>query len=180
MYKKEGDVDRAIEHLRRAAELFPFYGGEGNPFGQLAEIYEARGLKREAIGALESLVLANETESEAFKKLARLRIEVGDREKALEALATSFYIYPFDAALHKLAGDVYLEQGRPLEAAREFRVLVSLGPADAAQAHYDLARSLEASGNRVEARREVLRSLEIAPGFEKAQGLLLKLRGNQR
>jgi tetratricopeptide (TPR) repeat protein len=180
IYKKEGDVDRAVEHLRRAAELFPFYGGQGNPFGQLAEIYEARGAKREAIAALESLVLANETDSEAFKNLARLRIELGDRDKALEALATSFYIYPFDAALHKLAGDVYLELGRPLDAAREFRVLVSLRPADAAQAHYDLARSLDASGNRVEAKREVLRSLEIAPGFEKAQGLLLKLRGNDK
>jgi cellulose synthase operon protein C len=180
IYKTEGDVDRAVEHLRRAAELFPFYGGQGNPFGQLAEIYETRGAKREAISALESLVLANETDIEAFKKLARLRIEVGDREKALEALATSFYLSPFDADLHKLAGDVYLEQGKPLEAAREFRVLVSLGPADAAQAHYDLARALDASGNRVEARREVLRSLEIAPGFEKAQGLLLKLRGNEK
>jgi tetratricopeptide (TPR) repeat protein len=180
IYKTEGDTERAIEHLRRAGELFPFYGGKGNPFGQLAEIYDARGAKREAIAALEGLVLANETDGEAFKKLARLRIEVGEHAKALEALATSFYISPFDADLHKLAGDVYLEQGRPTEAAREFRVLVSLGPADAAQAHYDLARSLDASGNRAEARREVLRSLEIAPGFEKAQGLLLKLRGNER
>ena len=56
-------------------------------------------------------------------------------------------------------------------------MLVALAPADIATAHYDLARSLDASGNRTEARREVLRSLEIAPGFDKAQELLLKLRG---
>jgi Flp pilus assembly protein TadD len=55
-------------------------------------------------------------------------------------------------------------------------VLVALDPPDKAQAHYDLARSLDAVGNRAEARRQVLRSLEIAPGFEKAQELLLKLR----
>jgi Flp pilus assembly protein TadD len=56
-------------------------------------------------------------------------------------------------------------------------VLVALNPPDLAGAHYDLARALDTSGNRVEAKREVLRSLEIAPGFEKAQELLLKLRG---
>jgi Flp pilus assembly protein TadD len=93
-------------------------------------------------------------------------------------LKKSFYIHPFDASLHKLAGDLYLENGNPAEAAREFRVLIALQPPDIAEAHYLLARSLEASGNRVEARREVLRALEIAPGFEKAQELLLKLRSN--
>jgi Flp pilus assembly protein TadD len=79
--------------------------------------------------------------------------------------------------LHKLAGDVYLEQGNAADAAREFRIVVALNPTDMAEAHYDLARALDTMGNRRDARREVLRSLEIAPGFEKAQVLLLKLRG---
>jgi len=42
-----------------------------------------------------------------------------------------------------------------------------------------LARGLEAGGDRREARREVVRALEIAPGFEKAQELLLKLRASK-
>ncbi|HEX5735956.1 MAG TPA: tetratricopeptide repeat protein [Blastocatellia bacterium] len=175
--KSEGDADRAIEHLKRAAELFPFYGGEGNAYSQLAEIYEARGQKPEAAAMLQALTRADETNAEAFAKLARLRLATGDRAGAVEAIKQSFYINPFDAALHKLAGDVYLDQGNAAEAAKEYRVLVALDPPDKAQAHYDLARSLEAVGNRAEARREVLRSLEIAPGFEKAQELLLKLRG---
>jgi tetratricopeptide (TPR) repeat protein len=79
--------------------------------------------------------------------------------------------------LHKLAGDVYLELGNAADAAKEFRVVIALTPADLAAAHYDLARALDAGGNRSEARREVVRALEIAPGFDKAQELLLKLRG---
>jgi hypothetical protein len=55
--------------------------------------------------------------------------------------------------------------------------VLALNPPDLAEAHFDLARSLTAAGNRAEAKREVLRSLEAAPGFEKAQELLLKLRG---
>lgn len=175
--KSEGDAERAIEHLKRAAELFPFYGGQGNPYAQLADIYEARGQKIEAAAILVALTRADETNAEAFNRLARLRLAMNDRAGALDAIKQSFYINPFDAALHKLAGDVYLDQGQAGEAAKEYRVLVALNPTDKAEAHYDLARSLEAVGNRAEARREVLRSLEIAPGFEKAQELLLKLRG---
>jgi tetratricopeptide (TPR) repeat protein len=177
LLKSEGDADGAIEHLKRAAELFPFYGGEGNPYKHLADIYEARGQKTEAANYLAALARADETNAEAFGRLARLRLAMKDRAGALDAIKQSFFINPFDAALHKLAGDVYLDQGNPTEAAKEYRVLVALNPPDKAEAHYDLARSLEAVGNRAEARREVLRSLEIAPGFEKAQELLLKLRG---
>jgi tetratricopeptide (TPR) repeat protein len=177
MYKSEGDLDRAIEHLERASAAFPFYGGEGNPYLQMADIYESRGQKAEAASALEALTRSNDTNVEAFKRLARLKLAMGDRAGALDAVNTSFYIHPFEAGLHKLAGDVYLEQGNAADAAREFRIVVALNPTDMAEAHYDLARALDTMGNRRDARREVLRSLEIAPGFEKAQVLLLKLRG---
>ncbi|HYP28854.1 MAG TPA: tetratricopeptide repeat protein [Blastocatellia bacterium] len=177
IYKSEGDTDRAIEHLRRATAVFPFYGGEGNAYSQLADIYEAQGKKAEAAEMVEALIRHRETDAGSYKRLAKLKLEAGDRAGALETLFTSFYVYPFDASLHKQAGDVYLEQGKARDAAREFRVVVALGPPDLAAAHFDLARALEAMGSRAEARREVLRALEIAPGFEKAQELLLKLRG---
>ncbi|HLG17315.1 MAG TPA: tetratricopeptide repeat protein [Blastocatellia bacterium] len=175
--KKEGDVDRAVEHLRRAAELFPYYAGEGNPHVQLAEIYESQGKTAEAAAALENLARYSDTDFEALKKLARLRLAEGDNDRAIEALGAAFYIHPFDAALHKLAGDVYLGRGDSRRAVREFRVAVALKPPDLAGAHYDVARALDAAGERTEAKRAVLRALEIAPGFEKAQELLLKLRG---
>ncbi len=175
---KTEDAEQAVEHLKRATELFPYYAGKGNPYSLLAEIYESRGQKSEAVATLESLVRHNETDSSALAKLATLRLGMGDRKGAVEALKQSFYIQPFDAGLHKLAGGVYLELGNSSEAIREFRVQIALVPPDLAEAHYDLARSLEAAGNHAEAKREVLSSLEIAPGFDKAQELLLKLRAS--
>ena len=175
-YKEEGDSDRAIEHLKRATELFPFYSRSGNPYELMADIYESRGQKQEAAAALEALTRVNETNADAFARLARLRVGMKDWKSAVEALKLGFYAQPFDASLHKLAGDTYLELGNTSEAIREFRVTVALAPPDLAEAHFDLARALEAAGNRTEARREVVRALEIAPGFEKAQELLLKLR----
>lgn len=176
LYKKEGEADKAVEHLRRAAELFPYYAGEGNPYSSLAEIYESRGQKTEAAAVLEALMRYNETNAGALAKLAQLRLALGDQKSAVDALKKSFYIQPFDASLHKLAGGVYLDLRDPSQAIREFRVQIALAPPDLAEAHYDLARALEAAGDHTEARREVLRSLEIAPGFDKAQELLLKLR----
>ena len=176
IYKSEGDTSQAIEHLKRAADLFPYYTGEGNPYILLAEIYESSGQKTEAAAALETFARYNETDAKPLARLARLRLGMNDRKGAIEALKQSFYIQPFDASLHKLAGGVYLDLGSPSEAIREFRAEVGLVPTDLAGAHYDLALALEATGDHAEARREVLRSLEIAPGFDKAQELLLKLR----
>ncbi len=180
IYKNEGEPDKALELLRRAAEVFPYYAGEGNPYSLLADIYESRGQKAEAAGALETLMRYNETNAAALAKLAELKIAIGDQKSAVEALKKSFYIQPFDPSLHKLAGGVYLDLRDPSQAIREFRVEIALAPADLAGAHYDLARALEAAGDRTEARREVLRSLEIAPGFDLAQELLLKLRAQPK
>src|SRR5205085_1277322 len=121
---REGDADGAVEHLKRAAEIYPYYASAGSPYALLAEIYEARGDKKSAIAALEQLAAHSETNVEALAKLARLRLGEGDRAGAVETLKTSFYIQPFDAALNKLAGDVYLDLGNPSEAAREFRVRI--------------------------------------------------------
>jgi len=176
VYKKEGDLDHAIDQFRQAAALFPLYSGDGNPYIELADIFKARGQKQEEAAQLEALSRVDETQVEALKRLATLRFSIGDKPGGVDALKRSFYIYPFDAALHKLAGDVYLEQGNSTDAIAEFNAILGMKPADPAGAHYDLARAMLAAGNRAEARREVLRALEIAPEFEKAQELLLKIR----
>jgi len=54
--------------------------------------------------------------------------------------------------------------------------ILALDPADKADAHYRLALALRNAGDRVEAKSEVLKALEIAPNFEDALELLLELR----
>jgi len=58
----------------------------------------------------------------------------------------------------------------------ERRAVVALHPTDGAEAWYQLALAYRDGGDRDSARREVLRALEQAPAFEKAQQLLLELR----
>jgi tetratricopeptide (TPR) repeat protein len=70
-----------------------------------------------------------------------------------------------------------MESGKWPSALAAYGTLVGLN-ADSADAHYDLACALLASGNKQEAKREILRSLEIAPTYQKSQELLLKLSGD--
>ena len=179
IYQAEGDAEKAITHLKRAIELFPYYTDGGNPYEQLAQLYEKRGDRKAAADALEGLARIDEDNLEAVKKLVALRLAQGDRERALEALRQSFYLTPFDQAAHTQAGALYLERGEAVNAVREYRAAVALNPPNLAEANYNLAQAHLAANQGAEARRAVLRALEAAPGYEKAQELLLKLTTKQ-
>jgi len=53
--------------------------------------------------------------------------------------------------------------------------VVAMNPIDQAAAFTDLAESYFQSGQRADARRQTLAALEVAPSYERAQDLLLKL-----
>jgi cellulose synthase operon protein C len=180
IYFAAGDHDKAVGPLKRSVELFPLQSGDGNAYELLAQIYEKRGDKAAAAEALESLVKVDENNYEALKKLAQLKSETGDKARALELMKLSFYINPSGpsgTAAHTTAGDLLIERNQTEAAIREFQVALAAGPPNVAEAQYNLARAFYAAGKNKEARRAVLRSLEAAPSFDKAQELLLKLTG---
>jgi Tfp pilus assembly protein PilF len=86
------------------------------------------------------------------------------------------YIYPYDAPLHEKLAELYAQSGAKDGVVRERQALVALDPVDRAEALFQLALAYFEAGDREGARREVLRALEIAPNFERAQELLLRLR----
>src|SRR5262245_3860674 len=177
IYFAAGDQDKAVTHLRRSIELFPFQSGDGDAYELLAEIYEKRGDKAAEASALESLVKVDENDYDALNKLARLKGEAGDKARALELMKMSFYVNPSGHAAHTMAGDMLIERSETEAAIREFQIALAASPPNVAEAQYNLARAFYAAGKNKEARRAVLRSLEAAPGYDKAQELLLKLTG---
>src|SRR5262245_42291564 len=177
IYFAAGDQDKAVTHLRRSIELFPFQSGDGNAYELLAQIYEKRGDKAALTEALESLVKVDENDYDALNKLARLKGEAGDKARALELMKMSFYVNPSGHAGHTMAGAMLIERSETEAAIREFQIALAASPPNVAEAQYNLARAFYAAGKNKEARRAVLRSLEAAPGYDKAQELLLKLTG---
>ena len=70
LLREEGDLEGAARHFRRAAELFPYYTGEGNVYESLADVYEKNGDTAAAADVLESMLKYDETNLKALGRLA--------------------------------------------------------------------------------------------------------------
>lgn len=172
---KEKNYDQAARFLRQAITLFPWQAGAGNPYELLATIHLERGEKGAASEMYEAWLRSDENSGVALRKLAALKQEAGDRERAVELLRLSFMIDPFDAESHTTAGRLLLGLNRAVEAGREFETALAGKPANPADAWFDLARARLAAGQRSEAKQALLKSLELAPTFDEGLELLLEL-----
>jgi cellulose synthase operon protein C len=175
-----GATAEARRAAERAAALFPEYAASNGPHRLLHRIHLRAGDRRAAAAALRAHVDHNESDYDAHIELASLLEELGDRAGAAEVLERAMYIYPYDPQVHLKMAELYTATGQATKVVRERRAVLALNPVNRADALYRLALALEAAGDRDEARRQVLRSLEIAPNFEDAQTLLLRLRGGAR
>ena len=173
----DGDTQGAVTHYTRALELFPYVSGKGNPYESLAKLLEEKGDRAQAAKVLDSLVKNDENNLEALKTIARLRLALGERQQALDALQASFFISPFDYKLHTQAGELSIDLKDYAKALTEFQVTLALAPPNVAEANFNVAAAYHALGQQPEAKRAVLRALEAAPRYEKAQELLLRIVG---
>ncbi len=174
-YVEQKQPDKAVPYLQKAKSLFPAYDKPDNPYRQLAEIYRDQNNLPAAIGELEALTAVNAGNFEALKQLGQWLKEIGKSDRAMQVLENALYVYPFDADAHKLLAEVGSSEGKLEVALREYQAVLVLDPADPAAAHFNVANVLFELGRRSEAKQQVLAALEIAPGFQPAQELLLKL-----
>jgi tetratricopeptide (TPR) repeat protein len=170
---KAGQADAAIALLERARDLFPEYGGGDGPYAGLAQLYAAKGDSKRAAEALSQYVLHNETDYAAHLELARLRTASGDAAGAADALDRALYIDPYDIAVHQQLAELFHGLGDRAKTVRERRAVVALVPADRSEAWYQLALAQHEAGDDAGARKALIRSLEEAPNYVRAQELLL-------
>jgi cellulose synthase operon protein C len=172
---RDGDTAGAIRALERAASLVPQATGNESPHALIAAIAEEKNDTPRAIQALEAFVKVDHTDVDAARKLANLVAPLGDIAKATVAWERVVALDPFDGNAQTNLGRLALQRHEADVAVRAFRVALATGPPDRAAAHLDLAEAYMLGGQMPEAKRETLHALEIAPSFEKAQELLLKI-----
>jgi tetratricopeptide (TPR) repeat protein len=173
------NYDEAVPALERAKALFPDYAGAQSPYWFLAQIHKAKGDTRAAAAELTAMTLRNEDHYAANVELAAMLEQLGDSVGAAGALERAMYISPYDAPQHVRLASLYGRLGDRRGAIRERSAVVALNPVDRAEALYQLALAYYQAGESQAARREVLRALEDAPNFEKAQELLLRLQSGR-
>jgi cellulose synthase operon protein C len=175
--RKADRTDDAMRAFERAASLVPIARGADSPHAQMVEIALEKKDSAGAMKALEGLMAADADSVEAPRQLAKLMAEANITDPARVAAVHQRIasIDPFDAGAHAVIGRLALQRGDAETAIREFRAVIALGPVDQAAAHTDLAESYLRGGRRADARKQTLAALEIAPSYERAQELLLKI-----
>jgi tetratricopeptide (TPR) repeat protein len=170
-----GDMTPAIAALERASKLIPAASGQQNPNALIAAIATKQGDNPRAIRALEAVVKIDPSDVEAARRLAGLVAPLGDEARTAAAYERVVGIDPFDAQAQAVVGRYALKQKDGPRAVRALRAALAAGPADKATAHVDLAEAFLMTAQYGDAKRETLAALEIAPSFERAQDLLLRI-----
>jgi tetratricopeptide (TPR) repeat protein len=177
--RRAGQLDEAMQAFERAAPLVPAASGSDSPHAQMAAIALERKDRARAIAELTALVAVDFNNVEAARELAKNLREAGveDPARLRPVYQRILAVDPYDGEAHAAVGRMALAGGDADGAAREFRAVLALGPVDEAGAHTDLAESYYKAGKRAEAKKQTLAALEIAPTYQRAQELLLKLSG---
>jgi len=169
------DPKGAIQALERAAKLAPTATGDNNPNKMIAAIAGEMKDEPRQIQALDALLKVDASDVESARQLAKLLDSVKDDRRSEEAYRRVIGIDPFDRDAQTTYGRLALKRKDNDAAVRAFRAALARNPPDRAQAHVDLAEAYVSAGQAAEAKKEILAALEIAPSFEKAQDLLLKI-----
>ena len=175
--RRAGDLEGAVAAFKKAAALVPIAAGDDSPHALIADIAMQRKDNPGAIAALQGLMAADFNNIDAPRRLAGLLRDAGVADPArLEPVYERIVsIDPFDAEARAELGRVFMKQNKADAAVLQFKAVVAMNPVDQAAAFTDLAESYFQSGKRAEARKQTLAALEVAPSYERAQDLLLKL-----
>ena len=172
-----GETDAAKTAFEKAVELAPMATGASSPHVPLADIAAEQGDRALAMTHLEAHLAHDHRDIDAARRLAALAEEAGDAARMRRAYELIIEVDPFDSIPHQALGRLAMARNDHVVAAREFEVTLAIGPLDRVAAHVDLAESHLAGDRLDEAKRAVIAALEIAPTYERAQELLLRIVG---
>ncbi|MFQ5571756.1 MAG: tetratricopeptide repeat protein [Rhodothermales bacterium] len=163
----------AETRFREALDIYPEYIGPGNAYQGLAAVYRAQSEQAKLIDILERFLGISEYGAAETRELSDFFEEAGDLSQAIAYLERSLDTEPYDLPTYDRLAALHEQRETYDGAVRARRAILALNPVDKAKAYYDLALSLYKNNDLAAAKRAVLQSLELAPGFREAQKLLL-------
>lgn len=160
--------------LSKLLEAYPEQIGPDNAYKLLAQAHHNLNEPELERTVLVKWAAIDPDALEAFERLMEIAVAKNEWDVVMQNGERYLAVNPLLAQPYSHLGHAYEAMGKPVEAIRTYNTLLKLDPADAADAHYRLARLLKAE-NPAAAKRHVLQALEEAPRFRDALQLLLEL-----
>lgn len=135
----------------------------------------ANGTPNEALILVDRMLARWPESAEIHINAATVHSEIGDVERALEALQTAERLRPELLVIRRNRAAILFEAGRYAEAVEVFREVVDHAPLDAT-AHMQLATALRFQHRRVEAQRELDRVIQLGNDVQREQAVTLRER----
>jgi tetratricopeptide (TPR) repeat protein len=171
---EQGNYSEAEQYFLEAIKIFPHYSSPGNPYEGLAKIYRLTKNDSKLQNVLVDFLEITEYGATEAKELGKIFEDKDDLKSSVKYYLQSTQVDPYDINIHLRLADLYQRQGIYTSEIQERQAILALEPVDRSDAQFLLARSYLNNGQKSRAKREVLKALEIAPGFREAQKLLLK------
>ncbi len=176
-FVKESNWAKAKEAIAKLKAADPDDNGPNNADLLLAAICRKTGDPVGERSALEALAARDGSAGPAYLRLMEIEQAAGDWAALAVDARRMLAVNPLIAAPHRELARSAEQLGQDAEALAAYQALALLDETDPADTHYRLAKLLAKLGRPVDARREVLKSLEAAPRFLEAHKLLLELVG---
>ncbi len=171
---KEESFFEAKQYLNQAYELLPGYTGYPSPPLVLSQIYEQEGDREAQLQQLELLLDNLQHDYGSAILLAEAALEAGNYERADYYIDRAIQVDPYRADVHQLKANYADVIGDSALAVTEYEVLLKLEINDPAEAQTNLAEAYLKNGQSLQAKENILRALETAPSYRRAQEILLQ------
>ena len=140
----------------------------------LAQVYEAMGNEEAQREQLAIMLEHQQHDFAAPLQLAEHALQVGDLDQAAYYVERAMAVNPYRPEVHRLGAELASRQGDTGRTVQEYEVLLTLDQNDPVAARTDLAQAYLDNSQPDDARMTVLRALETAPTYERAQQILLQ------
>lgn len=171
---KEESFFEAKQYLNQAYELLPSYTGYPSPPLVLSQIYEQEGNREAQLQQLELLLQNLQHDYASAIILAEAALEESNFERAEYYIDRAIQVDPYKADVHQLKASYAETIGDSQMAVTEYEVLLKLEINDPAEAQTNLAQAYLNNGQGLQAKENILRALETAPSYQRAQKILLQ------
>ena len=171
---KEESFFEAKQYLNQAYELLPSYTGYPSPPLVLSQIYEQEGNREAQLQQLELLLQNLQHDYASAIILAEAALEENNFERAEYYIDRAIQVDPYRADVHQLKASYAETIGDSQLAVTEYEVLLKLEINDPAEAQTNLAEAYLNNGQDLQAKENILRALETAPSYQRAQRILLQ------